>query len=67
MYECNLGLGKFVEHFHTLSRRFLRRRKGPAVPERDLQKMNGRKIALGHGLQTHEDARDEIFCTLYSG
>ena len=29
---------------------FLRRRKGPAVPERDEEKMDGRKIASGHGL-----------------
>jgi len=41
--------------------------KGPAVPERDLQKMDGRKIDLGLVFQTHEDARDENFRTLSSG
>jgi len=50
VHECDLELGKFVEHFHVLSRRCLGRCKGPAVPERDLQKMDGRKIALGNGL-----------------
>jgi len=33
--------------------RCLRYRKGPAVPERDTQKMDGRKIALWHALWTH--------------
>ena len=66
-HECDLGLGKFVKHFHVLSRRCLRRHNGPALLERDLQKMDGRKIALGHGLSNHEDARKEIFRTLSSG
>ena len=66
-HECDLGLGKLMEHFHFLSGKWLRRRKGPAVPERDLQKMDGRKIALGHGLSNHEDARDEFSCTSSSG
>jgi len=67
VHECDLELGKFVEHFHVLSRRCLRCCKGFAVPERDLQKMDGRKIALGQEFHTHEDARHEIFCTLSSG
>jgi len=64
VHECDLELGKFVEHFHVLSRRCLHRRKVLAVPERDLQEMDGRKIALGHVFQTNEDSHDEIFRTL---
>jgi len=49
----------------------MRRRKGLAVPERDLQKIDGRKIALGYGISIprlgHEDALDEIFRTLSIG
>jgi len=45
----------------------LRCRKGLAVPERDLQKIEGRKMLRGMVFQTHEDARDEIFRTLSSG
>ena len=49
-HESDLCLGKFVEHFYIGSMRFLRYRKGLAVPERDLQKMDRVKIALRHGL-----------------
>ena len=35
---------KFVENFQVFSTSYLRRRKGPAVPERDLQNMDGEKI-----------------------
>ena len=56
-----------VENFYVLSRRCSRRHKGPAVPERDLQKMDERKIDFGLVFQTHEDARDEIFRTLSIG
>ena len=37
------------------------------MPERDLQKMDGREITVGLVFQTHEDARDEILRTSYSG
>jgi len=40
----DLGLCKFVEYFHVFPTSELRRRKGPAVPERDLQNMDGEKI-----------------------
>jgi len=40
----DLGLCKFVEYFHVFPTSQLRRRKGPAVPERDLQNMDGEKI-----------------------
>ena len=40
----DLGLCKFVENFHVFSTTYLRRRNGPAVPERDLQNMDGEKI-----------------------
>jgi len=35
-----------MEYFHVFHTRYLRRRKGPAVPERDLQRMDRVKIAL---------------------
>jgi len=57
-HECDV---EFVEHLHVWSRRCLRRRKGPAVLERDLQEMDGRKIDWGHGLWNPWGARDEIF------
>jgi len=41
----------------------LRRRKGPAVPERDLQNMDGEKIDLRHILSNHDDARDQLFAS----
>jgi len=41
----DLGLCKFVEYFHVFPTSYLRRRKGLAVPERDLQNMDGEKIA----------------------
>jgi len=47
---CDPGMCKFVEYFHVFPTSCLRRRKGPAVPERDLQKMDRVKIALRHGL-----------------
>ena len=39
-HVCDPGLCKFVEYFHVFPMSCLRRRKGPAVPERDLQKMD---------------------------
>jgi len=43
-HGSDLGLCKFVEYFHVFPTIYLRRRKGPAVPERDLQNMDGEKI-----------------------
>jgi len=43
-------LPKTVEYFHVFPTSYLRRLKGPAVPERDMQKMDQVKIALRHGL-----------------
>jgi len=41
----DLGLLRtFVEYFHVFPTSYLRRWKGPAVPERDLQNMDGEKI-----------------------
>ena len=40
----DLGLCKFVEYLHVFPTSYLRRRKGPKVPERDLQNMDGEKI-----------------------
>jgi len=44
----DLGLCKFVEYFHVFPTSFLRRRKGPAVPARDLQNIDGDKIDWRH-------------------
>jgi len=49
-HVCDPGLCRFVEYYHVFPTSFLQRRKGPAVPERDLQKMARVKIALQHGL-----------------
>jgi len=40
----DLGLCKFVKYFHVFPTIYVRRHKGPAVPERDLQNMDGEKI-----------------------
>jgi len=40
----DLGLCKFVEYFHVFPTSYLRHRKGPAMPERDLKNMYGRKL-----------------------
>jgi hypothetical protein len=46
------GLCKFVEYFHIFPTSFLRRRKGPAVPERDLQNMDGQnRLATRNSLK----------------
>ena len=58
---------KFVEYFHVFPMSCLRRHKGPAVPERDLQKMDGEKISWETFFQTHEDARDQKIRTNSSG
>ena len=42
----DLGLCKFVEYLHVFPTSESRRRKGPAVPERDLQNMDEEKIDL---------------------
>ena len=60
MYD--LGLCKFVEYFHVFPTSYLRRRKGPAVPERDLQNMDGEIVDWWHILSNHDDARDQLFC-----
>jgi len=39
----DLMLCNFVENFHVFPTNYLRRRKGPAVPERDMQNWTGRK------------------------
>jgi len=52
--ECDLGLGKFVGYFHVFPSSYLRRRKGPALPKRDQQKMQQKSLYI---FQTHEDAR----------
>jgi len=57
----DLGLCKFVEYFHVFPTSYLRRRKGPAVPERDLQNMDGQKIDWRHILSNHDDAHDQLF------
>jgi len=44
-YVREPGLCKFVEYFHVFPTSYLRYRKGPAVPERDLQKMDRVKMA----------------------
>ena len=43
-HVCDPGLCKFVEYFHVFPTSYMRRCKGPAVPERDLQNMDGEKI-----------------------
>jgi len=52
--ECDLGLCKFVGYFHVFPSSYLRRRKGPAMPKRDQQKMYRKSLYI---FQTHEDAR----------
>ena len=52
-----------MEYFHVFPTSYLRRRKGPAAPERDLQKMDRVKLAL----PTPKDAWDQIFRTFSSG
>ena len=44
----DLGLCKFVEYFHVFPTNESRLRKEPAVPERDLQNMDGEKIDWQH-------------------
>jgi len=61
MHVYDLGLCKFVEYFHVFPTIYLRRGKGPAVPERDLQNMDGEKIDWRHILSNHDDARDQNF------
>jgi len=63
----DLGLCKFVEYFHVFPTSYLRRRKGPAVPERDLQNMDGEKIDWRHILSNKDDARDQLFRIFPSG
>jgi len=60
-HECDLGLGKVVENFHVGGRRSLRCRRGPAVPERDMQRWTGRKSLYDMVFQTLEDACDQFF------
>jgi len=52
--ECDLGLCKFVGDFHVFPSSYLLRRKGPAVPKRDQQKLQRKSLYI---FQTHEDAR----------
>jgi len=52
--ECDVGLCKFVGYFLVFPSSYLRRRKGPAVPKRDQQKMHRKSLYI---FQTHEDAR----------
>ena len=49
-HVCDPRLCKFVEYFHVFPMNSFLLRKGPAVPPRDLQKMDRVKIALRHGL-----------------
>ena len=68
VYDLGLcGLCKFAENFHVFPTSYLRRRKGPAVPERDLQNMDGEKIDWRLFLSNHDDARDQLFCIFPSG
>jgi len=59
----DLGSCKFVEYFHVFPTNYLRRRKGPAVPERNLQNMDGEKFDWRHILSNHDDARDQLFAS----
>ena len=52
--KCDPGLCKFVGYFHVFPSSYLRRRKGPAVIKRDLQKMHRKSLYI---FQAHEDAR----------
>ena len=52
--ECHLGLCKFVGYFHVFPSSYLPRRKGPAVPKRDQQKMHRKSLYI---FQTHGDER----------
>jgi len=63
----DLGLCKFVEYFQVFPTTYLRCCKGPAVPERDLQNMDGKKIDWRHILSDHDDARDQLFRIFPSG
>jgi len=67
VYECDLELGKFVDHFHVLSRRCLRRRKGLLWQKETCKRWTGGKSLWDMVFQTHEDALDENFRTLSSG
>jgi len=60
-HECDLGLDKVVEDFHVGARRSLQCRRGPAVPERDLQKMDRWKSLYDMVFQTLEDACGQFF------
>ena len=51
--ECDLVLCKFVGYLHVFPSSYVRRRKGPAVPKRDQQKMHRKSLYI---FQTHEDA-----------
>jgi len=54
------GACKFVEYFHVFPMSYLRRCKGPAVPERDLQNMDGEKIDWRQILSNHDDAQEHV-------
>jgi len=43
---CDPGLCKFVGYFHVFPSSYLRRRKGPAVPKRDQQKMHQKSLYI---------------------
>ena len=63
----DLGLCKFVQYFHVFPTIYLRRCKGPAVPESDLQNMDGEKIDWQHILSNHDDACHQLFRIFPSG
>jgi len=63
----DLGLCKFVEYFHVFPTSQLRRHKGPAVPEKDLQNMDREKMNWRIILSNHDDARDQLFVIFPSG
>jgi len=62
-HGCDSGLCKFVGYFHVFPTSHLQRRKGPALAERDLQKMHRVKSLYDTVFQTPEEACDELFCT----
>jgi len=57
----DLGLCKFVEYLHVFPTSESRRRKGSAVPERDLQYMDEEKIDWRHILLYHDYQLFRIF------
>jgi len=61
---------KCVEYSHVFPTSYLQHRKGPAVPERDMQKMDRVKITLrrhyGMVFRITEDACDQNFRTFSS-